>query len=102
MPTKKRAKGKDITLRDVVVHMQAMEQRLSSKIEINTKKIDENTEKIEENTHSLAQNTSGLHQNTVATRDLINRVDALEEDLVAVIKDTVRIRKHVGIATEEE
>jgi len=75
------ADSKDITLRDVVVHMQNMEQRLSSKI-------DENTQRINENTHAI--------------QNLEIRIDVLKEDLTATIKDTIKIRKHVGIASVDD
>ena len=73
--------GKDITLKDVVVHMQHMEQRLNAKLEEHDKKFDR------------LQKTMG----TLET-NLTQRMDTLEEDLTATMKETYSIRQHVGMA----
>jgi hypothetical protein len=86
----------EITLKDVIVHMEHMEQRLSGQInelfgitgEINTK-IDALERKLT------------IRMNTLE-RTLTERIDALEEDLTATMKDTIVIRKHVGIYNGEE
>lgn len=77
----KKNESQDITLRDVITHIQAvrnevrdMEKRLSKKIDANT--------------------------NAIVT--LTQRIDALEEDLTATIQDTVKIRRHVGMRVASE
>ncbi|MBI3336334.1 hypothetical protein HYZ98_02080 [Candidatus Peregrinibacteria bacterium] len=74
-------KPKDITNTVLLEHMQGIEQRLSKKIDANTKSIDVNTKSI---------------------AHLTERIDALDEDLVATIQDTVKIRKHVGMHVVSE
>ncbi len=85
-------KVKAITLRDVIVHMNNIEQRLSAKIGENTQGIKENTVSM----HRLEGRVDVLGEN------LTTRMDALEEDLTAVIKDTMKIRRHVGLVNAEE
>lgn len=89
----------DITLRDVVTHIQAvrndmqnMEKRLSKKIDNNSSKIDGNTKNI----LSLKQDMQILETH------LTQRIDALDEDLTATIKDTVKIRRHIGMPVLSE
>ena len=77
---RKKKAGK-ITLLDVIIHMQAMEQRLAAQIMQNTKDIKANTEAI----HILTE-----------------CVDALNEDLTATMKDMIHVRRHVGMAIPEE
>ena len=93
---KSAGKVKDITLRDVVVHMEYMEQRLSSAIDDVKKNLSLTIEDVE---HGLS---SKIDQNTKEIRDLRLDVNALGEDLVATIKDTVKIREHVGMAGSDE
>ena len=84
--------AKDITLHDVVVHMEYMEQRLSSEIKSLSSKVIKNSEDIKANSAAI----QSLEIKFTA------RMDALEEDLVATVKDTYRIRQHVGIAGRAE
>lgn len=76
-----------ITLRDVVIHMQHMEQRLSEKIDANTVSI--RLLKIE--VYDLKTKVNDLEDT------FTSRMDALDEDLVATMKDTMGIRKFVGM-----
>ena len=78
----------EITLRDVILHMQHMEQRLMTLISANTTAI----QKID---HRLTARMDKLEYN------LTIRMDALEEDLTATMKDTFLIRQHVGLSTED-
>jgi hypothetical protein len=84
----KKAKAKDITLKDVVVHMQHMEQRLTSAIDQNSRDIRHVEAKLTTRIDSLEDT-------------LTRRMDALE-DLTATIQDTVKIRRHVGMALPDE
>jgi len=85
---KKKQKAQGITLKDVMAHIRGMEERLTCR--------------IDENTRGIAENTRGIAQNTAAIQNLTLRIDALEEDLTAVIEDAFKIRKHVGMATNDE
>lgn len=96
-PKIKRHKNvKDISLRDVVMHMTGMEQRLSRGIETNTKEIAAVEQRL----------SAKIETNTRAIQDvketLTRRIDALEEDLTATILDTVKIRQHVGMPVPSE
>ena len=74
-----------ITLSDVVVHMEHMEQRLSSRItgtEIEMK--------------GMRIEMKGMEER------LTERIDAVEEDLTATMQDTMRIRAHVGMPVPTE
>lgn len=109
MPPKRkhqRRKAHDITLRDVVNHMSAMEQRLSGGIESNTKGIEANTKGIAENTKGIEENRRAVAANAAAIQDvkitLSERMDALEQDLTATILDTIKIRGHVGMPVPSE
>ena len=82
----------DITLRDVVGHMQSMEQRLKNEMQVMEKRL---LAKIEEN-------TKGIVKNTEAIQALGVRIDVLDEDLTATIKDTIKIRQRVGMATVDD
>ena len=84
---RQKKKAPDITLRDVVNHMSAMEQRLSGEIGATAKEI-----------VSVEQRLSAkIETNTKAVHALTQRIDALEEDLTATILDTIKIRGHVGM-----
>ena len=88
-----------VTLRDVVVHMQHMEQRLSKDISTNTAAI----QKVERRLTNVETGLTGVGSrlNEVEER-LTARIDALEEDLTATIRDTIKIRQHVGMAVPED
>ncbi|OGJ56941.1 hypothetical protein A3H22_04395 [Candidatus Peribacteria bacterium RIFCSPLOWO2_12_FULL_55_15] len=81
-----------ITLSDVVVHMEHMEQRLSSRItgteiEMKGMRIEMKGMRIE---------MKGMEER------LTERIDAVEEDLTATMQDTMRIRAHVGMPVPTE
>lgn len=92
---KKKSSGKGgITLRDVVVHMEHMEQRLSS--EITGVKAD--VRGLKADVTGLKTDVQGIKvEMKQMERRLTQRIDALDEDLTATMKDTLRIRKHVGM-----
>jgi len=83
---------KDITNTVLLEHMHGMEQRLSKKIDVNTKSIDANSKSIK----GLAQCMDTLETH------LTERIDALDEDITATIRDTVKIRRHVGMHVASE
>ena len=87
----KSSKGRklSITLKDVVVHLQHMERRL-------TKRIDDVDEKLTNRIDGVEGKLIGLEERVT------RRMDALEEDLTATIKDTIKIRQHVGMAVSED
>ncbi|MBI3331780.1 hypothetical protein HYZ99_02360 [Candidatus Peregrinibacteria bacterium] len=85
-------KKKDITLRDVVVHMNHLHQDLSVTINDVAEQTAQNTIAI----HKLDKKIDGVEIR------LTKRMDSLQEDLEATIRDTVKIRKHVGMPVSEE
>lgn len=93
---KKNRKASGITLRDVMTHMRGMEQRLSDTIDKNTEDIRANTAGLQNLDKRLTGRVDVLEEHLTA------RIDALDEDLTATIKDTVKIRQHVGMSTLEE
>ena len=90
---KNRASGKkNVTIRDVVIHMQGMEQRLTKRIDgvenglsVLSKKIDANTSRINE-----------------VESNLLERINGLDQDIMATMNDTVHIRRHVGMALPDD
>ena len=88
--------AKDITLHYVIVHMQHMEQRLSAKTDDTERRL---SLKIAGVKNGLS---AKIDANTHAIQDLTLRIDALEEDLTATIKDTIKIRRHVGMVSVDE
>ncbi len=128
---KNRRKQEELSLFDVLVEVRRVEERLSEKIDANTKAIEGNTRDIRSNTAAIDENTYDVQSVKVAAqktsqsvqanaisqqhtekrlvermdaleRTLVVRMDALEEDLTATMMDTVKIRRHVGMATGEE
>ena len=85
-----------LTLRDVIVHMEHMEQRLSARIDHLSVRVDKNEIAI----RTLGQRLTGRID--LLERNLTTRMDALEEDLTATMQDTVKIRRHVGMTVVEE
>lgn len=89
-----RRSKKGITLRDVVVHVDHMGQRLSSQMT-----------GMEKRMGGMEKRMGGMERkidvNTIAIADLkktlTERIDALDEDLTATMQDTLRIRAHVGM-----
>ncbi len=90
---------KDITLRDVIVHMENMQQQLSGQIAGNTAAITQNSRDIAQNSRDIAQNSTDIQD---LKQTLTERIDALEEDLTATMKETYAIRKHVGMVTSHD
>jgi cell division protein FtsL len=78
----------EITLHDVIAHMQSMKQELRGDMHRMERKIDSNTMAIRELRSDI--------------RDLHLRVDVLEIDLTSTIKDMLGIRRHVGLGVGEE
>ena len=103
MPPKKKQRQKhDVTLRDVVNHMSAMEQRLSGRIDANTKAIEAHGKAIETHGKTIEAHGKIIGGNTEAIQALTERIDALEDDLTATIMDTIKIRGHVGMPVPSE
>lgn len=90
------SKKKDITLHDVIAHMNNMHQDLSKRIgdlEVGLgARIDQNSADI----RKLNIKIDDLEMR------LTQRIDALYEDLTATIMDTIKIKKHVGMAVSDE
>ena len=80
--------GKDITLRDVITHVTQRFTKLEGDMQTMEQRLRTDMQKME---HRLNVKID------TSTANLTDRMDALEEDLVATIKDTVRIRRHVGM-----
>ena len=93
MATQRATGRKSITLKDVVVHMQHMERRLAKRVDTVEKKISLRIDNAEE---KLTQRIDDVEVG------LTRRIDALDEDLTATIKDTIKIRRHVGMAVPED
>ena len=72
--------------------MTHMEQRLSARL-------DKHDEMFVIQGTLIASNTVSMND---LRETLINRIDALEEDLTAVMTDTIVIRRHVGMPISEE
>lgn len=89
-------KKKSITLRDVVVHLQSMEQRLSKDIQ----NVDKRLTDVETRLTGLIRRVET--RLTDVEERLTARISALEDDLTATMWDTVKIRKHVGMALPDE
>lgn len=81
--------GTDITLQDVVVHVEHMGQRLSSEV----KQLSSEMKNMEKR---LSSRMDGMEKR------LTEHIDALDEDLTATMQDTVRIRAHVGMPVPTE
>jgi hypothetical protein len=82
----------DITLRDVVMHVQHMGQTLTSEM----KKMGQRL------TSEIRHLSTRIDANTEAIYDLRLRVDVLEKDLTSTIKDMLGIRRHVGLGVGDE
>ncbi|HLD71256.1 MAG TPA: hypothetical protein VI873_01405 [Candidatus Peribacteraceae bacterium] len=88
--------AKDITLHDVVEHMQNMEQRLSGEMKDLSTKFDDVGRSLIGRMDRLTIRLSMVETN------LLERMDALEEDLTATMKDTMKIRQHVGMVSTDD
>lgn len=77
----------ETTLRDVIVHMVHMEQRLSARIDANTASIQVLTVHVDTLTKRM----------DIFEKVFTERMNALEEDLTATMRDTIVIRGHVGM-----
>jgi hypothetical protein len=81
-----------ITLKDVIIHMQHMEQRLSGETRQLSLKVDENTQHIKQ-LYVLIK--------TQEVR-LLEYIDGLGEDLTATMKDVFRIQQYVGLRSADD
>lgn len=99
MAAKRLSGKKGITIRDVIVHMQHMEQRLLKGIGESTSGIVANTIAI----RNVEKRLANVETELIETREhLTARINALDEDLTATIRDAVKIRRHVGMAVPDE
>ena len=99
MPSKKNneKRGKrDLTLRDVVVHVGHMGQQLSSEMKNMEKRLSSRMDGMEK---KIETNTTAI---TDLKKTLTERIDALDEDLTATMKDSLRIRQFVGMPVPME
>ncbi|MBI4129141.1 hypothetical protein HY464_00440 [Candidatus Peregrinibacteria bacterium] len=98
---------KEITLRDIVVHvghmgqrfsseMKSMEQRLSSRMDGMEKRLSSRMDGMEKRIGGLSSDMKSMETH------LTDRIDALDEDLTATMHDTMRIRAHVGMPVPTE
>lgn len=83
---------KNITLRDVIVHIQAMKGEVLQKIGSLEKRVGG----LERKMDGLERRMDGMEER------LTQRIDALEEDLTATMRDALRIREHVGMPVPTE
>ena len=84
-----------ITLRDVVVHMGHMGQRLTTEMKNMEQRL---TKKIDDVDAKLSRRIDSLDAGLNSRMDILEeRIDALDVDLTATIKDTIVIRRHVGM-----
>lgn len=97
--TRKTSSGKkSVTLCDVVLHMQGMEKRLTKRIDGTDARLDALGSRV----GHLSTRLDTVEKKLTLRMDrleenLTGRMDALEEDLTATMKDTVKIRRHVGM-----
>jgi hypothetical protein len=85
-----------ITLKDVIVHLQHMEVRLSKRMDT-----------LETEIGGLKGNMIGFRTSLTHRLDtledrLTQRMNALEEDLTETMRGMLVIRRHVGMPVEEE
>lgn len=94
-PVKKKSSGKNgITLRDVVIHVGHMGQQLSAEIQ----GVKADVTGLKADVAGLKTDVQGIKvEMKQMEQRLTQRIDALDEDLTATIKDTIRIRQHVGM-----
>ena len=85
----------DITLRDVITHIQAVRNDMGGMEKRISKKIDANAEAIAENKKAIVENKEEIQK-------LGRSITSLGEDLTATIQDTVSIRRHVGMSVASE
>jgi len=83
--------GTDVTLHDVITHITNMKQQFAEVMKVMESHLISRIDDME------SRLTVKIDANTEAIAVLTQRVDALEEDLVATIEDTLRIRGHVGM-----
>ena len=84
--------GADITLRDVIAHIQSVKSEFQAGLKDLRSEMKDMEKRL----------STRIDANTVAIEVLTVRVDALNEGLTATIKDTIKIRQHVGMAVVEE
>ena len=83
MPRNDSNSGKEITLRDVIFHIQGVQSTIRSM----EKEIRSNMKAIKANAIAIKHLEDSMNQ----------RFDALEEDLIATTMDTMEIKKFVGM-----
>ncbi|NOS68212.1 MAG: hypothetical protein HOO67_07710 [Candidatus Peribacteraceae bacterium] len=81
---KKRSSGKKkaITLRDVISHIQGVKSELSTDMQHMEQRLTKRIDDVESN--------------------LMERIDGLGQDIMATAKDSLKIRRHVGMAIPED
>lgn len=98
--------GMDQRIGGLEQYMKGMEKRLTTAIRANTDGIALNTGAIAENSRAIAENGKDIfliHRRIdIFETNVTQRFDALDEDLTATIKDTLMIRRHVGIPVPDE
>lgn len=92
--TRRKTTARRITLRDVINHMEHMEQRLSARLDAH----DQRFNAIDRQFTDVKVQVQHLN---VRIDRLETRIIALDEDLTATMGDIVFIRKHIGIPVLE-
>lgn len=85
----------DITLRDILTHIQGVSmsvRTLEGKVDRLEGKVDRLEGKVDRLETRLDAGLADLHE----------RIDVLEADLTVTIKDTLVIRRHVGMSAGED
>jgi ribosomal protein S15P/S13E len=82
----------DITLKDVIIHMQHMEQRL-------TKKITDSEQKL---SARIDINSRDIRLLSIKIEDLTAHVEQLDVDLQSTNVAMLTIRQHVGMSMPED
>lgn len=77
---------KDITLQDVVHHIQGVKNDLQEQMKGMEKRL----------------RTDFKNELKKTESNLTNRIDALDEDLTATMQDTITIRRHIGMPIGSE
>lgn len=101
----KRSKGKkSITLRDVISHIQGVKTELSTDMKQMEQRL---TKRIDNVETGLTKRIDGVEK-SLSTRinevesNLSDRIDGLGKDIDVTMRDTIKIRQHVGIAVPDE
>lgn len=92
-------KGKSITLRHVILHMQDMKQDLLGHVDRVRRDLSSDIQRLSVDMRRMSDR---IDANTRAIQHLTIRVAALDEEIVAVMHDTLAIRKFAGMPVPEE